>query len=109
MQSVPITTKVVSSNPARGEMYSIQHYEIKVACYKYSWFLPMKMTATIQSSEILLNPFNPWCIFVCHLNQTVNKVSDLLVLWCSSSQWLEYHLECGRSWVQALVESNQKL
>jgi len=30
MQSVPITTKVVSSNPAHGEAYSIQHYVIKV-------------------------------------------------------------------------------
>ena len=26
LQSVPITTKVVSSNPAHGEMYLIQHY-----------------------------------------------------------------------------------
>ena len=30
MQSVPIITKVVSSNPVRGEVYSIQHYVIKV-------------------------------------------------------------------------------
>jgi hypothetical protein len=29
MQSMPITTKVTSSNPAHGEMYSIQHYVIK--------------------------------------------------------------------------------
>ena len=29
MQSKSITTKVVSSNPAHGEVYSIQHYEIK--------------------------------------------------------------------------------
>ena len=29
MQSVPITTKVVSSNPAGGEVYSIEHYVIK--------------------------------------------------------------------------------
>ena len=29
MQSVPITTKVVSSNPIHGEVYSIQHYVIK--------------------------------------------------------------------------------
>ena len=29
MQSVPITTKVVSSNPAHGEVYSIQLYVIK--------------------------------------------------------------------------------
>jgi hypothetical protein len=28
-QSVPITTKVVSSNPMHGEVYSIQHYVIK--------------------------------------------------------------------------------
>jgi len=26
---VPITTKVVSLNPAHGEVYSIQHYVIK--------------------------------------------------------------------------------
>jgi hypothetical protein len=29
MQSVTITTKVVRSNPAHGEVYSIQHYVIK--------------------------------------------------------------------------------
>jgi len=29
MQSVSITTEVVSSNPADGEVYSIQHYVIK--------------------------------------------------------------------------------
>jgi len=29
VQSVPITTKVVSSNPVHGEMYSIQHCVIK--------------------------------------------------------------------------------
>ena len=28
--SVPITTNVVSLNPAHGEVYSIQHYVIKV-------------------------------------------------------------------------------
>ena len=29
MQSVPITTKVLSLNPVHGEVYSIQHYVIK--------------------------------------------------------------------------------
>ena len=29
MQSVPITTNVVSSNPVHGELYLIQHYVIK--------------------------------------------------------------------------------
>ena len=30
VQSVLITTNVVNSNPAHGEMYSIQHYVIKL-------------------------------------------------------------------------------
>ena len=34
VQSVPITTKVVSSNPTHGEVYSILHYVIKVC----QWF-----------------------------------------------------------------------
>jgi hypothetical protein len=29
VQSVPITTKVVSLNPVHGELFSIQHYVIK--------------------------------------------------------------------------------
>ena len=29
MQSVPITNKVVCSNPIHGKVYSMQHYEIK--------------------------------------------------------------------------------
>ena len=29
VQSVPIITKVVSTNPVHGEVYSIQHYVIK--------------------------------------------------------------------------------
>ena len=29
MQSFPITTKVMCSNPHSGEVYSIQHYVIK--------------------------------------------------------------------------------
>jgi hypothetical protein len=48
MQSVPITTKLVSSNPTHGEVYSIQHYVIKgflatcdrsVVFFGYSGFL----------------------------------------------------------------------
>ena len=31
MESVPITIKVMSSNPAHSEMYSIQLYVIKIA------------------------------------------------------------------------------
>jgi hypothetical protein len=33
VQSVRITTKVVSSNPGHGEVYLIQHYVIKFVSY----------------------------------------------------------------------------
>ena len=43
VQSEPMTTKVVSSNPVHGEVYSIQHYVIKfvsdLVFYGYSDFL----------------------------------------------------------------------
>jgi len=47
VKSVPITTKAVSSNPAQGELYSMQHYVIDivndlrqvVAFLRYSNFL----------------------------------------------------------------------
>ena len=32
VQSVPITTKVVDSNPVHGEVYSIKHHVIKLVC-----------------------------------------------------------------------------
>ena len=56
MQSVPITTKVVSTNPVHGEVCLIQHYVINlsVICGRsvifsgYSRFPPpIKLTATI--------------------------------------------------------------
>ena len=56
VQSVPITTKVVSSNPVHGEVYSIQHYVIKLVSdlRQLGGFLrvlqsppPIKLTAMI--------------------------------------------------------------
>jgi hypothetical protein len=56
MQSVSITTKVVSSNLAHGEVYSIQHYMIKFVgdlqqvggFLRVLWFPPpIKLIATI--------------------------------------------------------------
>jgi hypothetical protein len=56
MKSVSITTKIVSSNPAYGEMYSIQHYVIKFISdlQQVGGFLrvlrfpaPIKLAATI--------------------------------------------------------------
>ena len=62
MQSVPITTKVVSSNPIHGEVYSIQHYVIKFVSDLrqvggFRWVLqfpaPIKLIATIVNWNIV--------------------------------------------------------
>jgi len=54
--SMPITTKVVSSNPVHCEVYSIQHYVMQFASDLrqvggFLWVLrflpPIKLTATI--------------------------------------------------------------
>ena len=56
MQSVPITTKVVILNSTHGEVYSIQHYEMKIVndlrqvdCFHrvLRFPPPIKLTATI--------------------------------------------------------------
>jgi hypothetical protein len=56
IQSVHITTEVVSSNPAHSEMYSIQHYVVQFVSdlWRPAGFLrvfrflpPIKLTATI--------------------------------------------------------------
>jgi hypothetical protein len=51
VQSVPITTKVVSSNTVHGEVYSIQQYVIVSDLQQVSGFLrfppPIELTTTI--------------------------------------------------------------
>ena len=60
MQSVPITTKVVSSNPSQGEVYLIQHYVIKFVSdlrqvggfLRVLWFSPSNKTDRHDITEI---------------------------------------------------------
>jgi hypothetical protein len=40
MQSVPITTKVVSSNPADDKVHLIQHYKVSQYLAAGRWFSP---------------------------------------------------------------------
>ena len=56
VESVPITTKVVSSNPLHDDVYVMQHYVIQVVSdlrqvHDFLWLLrfppPIKLTATI--------------------------------------------------------------
>jgi hypothetical protein len=61
VQSAPITTKVVSSNPVHGEVYSIQHYVLQfISDFQHVWFSPgtpfssTNKTARHDIAEILL-------------------------------------------------------
>ena len=47
VQSVPITTKVVISNPIHGDVYSIQNYVIKFVSGFLRFPPPIKLTTTI--------------------------------------------------------------
>jgi hypothetical protein len=53
MQSVPITSKVVSSNPVHGEVYSTQYYVIKfVADFRQvSGFFPDIAVSSINKTD----------------------------------------------------------
>ena len=62
MQSVAITTNVVSSNPTHGDVYSIQHYVIKFVSILqqvsgFLWFPPPIKLAVM----IWLKYFWKWC------------------------------------------------
>ena len=53
MQSVPITTKVASSNPADGEVYSIKYYVIQlVSDMRFSAGIPVASTNKTDRHEI---------------------------------------------------------
>jgi len=60
MQSVPITTNVVSSNPVHGDVYSIQYYVIKFVSdlrqvHGFLWFPPpIKLAAMLVNLLKLL-------------------------------------------------------
>ena len=82
IQSVPITTKVVSSNLVHGDVYSIQHYVIKFISDLrqvggFLWFLPrIKLTAMHDITEILLK------VALNNINQTINPYVTVLNFWC---------------------------
>ena len=56
MQSVPIATNAVNSNLTHGEVYTIQHYVIKVCHLDVAgrWFFP----DTLDSSTNKTDPHN---------------------------------------------------
>jgi hypothetical protein len=77
MQSVPITTKVVSSNPAHGKMYLMQNYVIKFVkdlgrSIVLFHFLPMLISSEIWNlkKKLMLYILNICCccFFVIFFN-----------------------------------------
>jgi hypothetical protein len=51
MQSVPITTKVVSSNPVHGEVYSIQHYKVCQRLATGRWLSPGTLVSSTNKTD----------------------------------------------------------
>ena len=53
MQSVPISSIVVSSNPVHGEVYSIQHYVIKfvMSLATGQWFSPGTAVSSANKTD----------------------------------------------------------
>ena len=82
--------QVVSTNPVHGEVYSIQHYVIKVFSWYYSFLHQFNMSTNI--SEILLrsgikhhnllNPLNTFILQTFHLPQ---KYRIRIMFWLYSS------------------------
>jgi hypothetical protein len=75
MQLVPITIKVVSSNPVHGDVFSIQHYVIKFVSdlqqvggfLRVFLFQPTNKTDRHDKSEILLN------VVLNTINQSIDR------------------------------------
>ena len=84
MQLVPILTKVVSSNPAHGEVYSIQHYVIEFVSdlRQVSGFLrfPPPKRNRYNITEILLK---------VALN-TINPRPILILIYMNNTRYIKY-------------------
>jgi hypothetical protein len=66
VQSVSITTKVVSLNPIHGEVYLIQHYVIK-------FVNDMRQAIySLTSNPSISNPFNPHLSYIALLLASTN-------------------------------------
>ena len=92
MQSVPITTNVMSSNPGQARVCSIQYYVIKFVSdlRQVGGFLrvlrfpsPIKLTATIYITEIVLK---------VALNTINHKPQPLLFNYHLCTSWVQFGL-----------------
>jgi len=67
LQSVHLTTNVVSSNPGHGEVYSMQHFVMQFA----TGFLlvpPPRYNCNIVESEVKHHQYSPNILPIDHMN-----------------------------------------
>ena len=53
VQSVPITTYTVSSNPVHGEVYSMQHYVIKIVSDRSGFLQVLRFPPSIKLNTMI--------------------------------------------------------
>jgi hypothetical protein len=97
IQSVPITTKIVSSNPVISEVYSIQHYGIdfvrdlrQVGVYETK-SLPVSSTiVTSMNSFHFINcktSFEKWTDMLCQYHVSIINV-DVYYMYSNGRIWV---------------------
>jgi hypothetical protein len=96
MQSVPKTTKVMCSNPAHGEVYSIQHNVIKF--FSVRWFSPATSVSSTNKTDcqdkadiVLKVAINTITITITRILILINRVQIYLPLTSSSVSMLWYY------------------
>jgi hypothetical protein len=90
MQSVPITTKVVSSNPVHGQVYSTQLYVLKFVndlrqvC---GFLVNQKSKMAINAGQrFITGPYDEMNVFLFSLSKTRNLINQLVLI--RNSRWL---------------------
>ena len=92
IKSVPITTKVVSSNPTHREVISIQHYVIKFVCdlwqvISFILILPIFSTNKTVCHDIAESG-------VKHHNPCIFWLIKVYLLSWHENHWVFYFLQC---------------
>ena len=111
LKSVPITTKVMSSNPVDGEVYSIQHYVIRFDSdlWQVGDFFrvlrfppPINLTAKIELkySRVAINTINQPTTWWLSWHVM------FMTFWFSSSQRLLNYFAFPVFWHTALIIAN---